>query len=105
MDTQTIKEAGVAALKELKTKSPTYWAFSLDYCTSLVVPFKAGIQILEAMEDAQIIIEGYSKPPEVSPMSKEHSLFKPCVLSHEDLAKYKTAQLLGVKLDELKAST
>lgn len=100
-----------AAIKAVRTKQArrtNFLTVTLGYGLTVVLPHKAGIALLDALEEARVLEDNYGNRPRIVelPRDKVTSM----VLSAEEFERIQVAQLLGIdlatlKLHEAEAST
>lgn len=95
--TMTYEEArkNVQTLKRL----PTWIRVDISYSLKLILPYKEGMALLAALEQAEELENEYSKPA-IKPVSYDSFTVKP--ISHEDYCLYKMASLMDLTFDEMK---
>lgn len=90
------------AVKELKAKKPTenYMIFILSYDTKIILPHKAALTFISALENAELVKDVYSDKCRITSLDKDaiSSFF----LSGEEYQQIKIANLLNVGLDDIK---
>jgi hypothetical protein len=78
----------------------------LSYNTKLVLPHDAGVKVMAALADAELMEDNYGKPTKIWPLGKD--TLRTAVLGHQYYEDIKVAQLLGItpeQLNELRAPT
>lgn len=98
MEAQEYQEA-VKKVQSLKAKD-NYLLCNVSWDIKLVLPFKAGLALMEALGQAEKLVEEYSKPPAIQPFDRESISIS--VLSAKEYEQIRIAQLLKVKLDEVR---
>jgi hypothetical protein len=90
------------AEKVAKQKPPANrMAFKIDYNRFLIVPYKDGLKLQEALENAELV-EGFSGNQKVLPFNSETcSLLTTQVVPHTDYITMKMAGLLKVNQSDL----
>lgn len=80
---------------------PNYLTFHLDWNKKLVLPFKAGIQLMEALESAEILSDGHDDRG-IRPLdpTKDTEL-RSELFSREAYIRHKMASLLNITPDDL----
>ena len=71
-----------------------------DYGHKLVVPYKDGVKIIEALSNAEILKEEYGQLPYIAGVERHH--FNPTIMSREEYELIKIGALLKVDYKELK---
>lgn len=94
--TMTFEEAQ----KKVQTlkRQPTWLKITFAYRT-LVLPYKDGMALISALEQAEELENEWSKPAMQS-MSSSSVTINP--LSHEDYCNYKMAALMNLTFEEMK---
>lgn len=96
-----IKEA--EKLAKQKTEQ-NYFSFHLDHGTKLIVPAKAGMMIVEALADAEIMVDSYGDRHGLKYLSAEDFGYMQCkAFSAQEYRKLKMAQLLDIDIRDLDA--
>jgi hypothetical protein len=86
---------------EASRKQPNnYLKIELSYNLYLLLPYKAGVTLIECLNHAEEYEYHYSDNPVISPLKQNQ--FKITPLSEEEYRNIKIANLMGVKLEELK---
>lgn len=90
------------ALKEVRATKPKEMKalIKFDYNNTYVLPFKAAIQFMEAMEHAEHLSGSYGSPHGIQPLIKDHFSMHP--FSGEEYEANKIAALLNVSVDEVR---
>lgn len=71
-----------------------------DYGHKLVVPYKDGVKIIEALANAEVLKEEYGQPTYLTGVERHH--FNPTIMSREEYELIKIGALLKVDYKELK---
>ena len=71
-----------------------------DYGHKLVVPYKDGVKIIEALANAEVLKEEYGQPTYLSGVERDH--FNPTIMSREEYELIKIGALLKVDYKDLK---
>lgn len=71
-----------------------------DYVHKLVVPYKDGVKIIEALANAEVLKEEYGQPAYFAGVERHH--FNPTIMSREEYELIKIGALLKVDYKELK---
>ena len=71
-----------------------------DYGHKLVVPYKDGVKIIEALANAEVLKEEYGQPAYFAGVERRH--FNPTIMSREEYELIKIGALLKVDYKELK---
>lgn len=71
----------------------------LSYNTKLVLPHDAGVQVMAALKDAELLEDNYGKPSKIWPLGKDN--IRTSVLGHQYYEDIKVAQLLGITPEEV----
>ena len=71
-----------------------------DYGHKLVVPYKDGVKIIEALANAEVLKEGYGQPTYLAGV-EQHQI-NPTIMSREEYELIKIGALLKVDYKELK---
>jgi hypothetical protein len=91
------------AVKKVKAVKPgeNYLLIEFAYSGRFVFPYKDGLTVLAAMENAEKITEEYSAPKRIKPILRDD--FNSRILSHQEYLHYKIAALYNISPDEAKA--
>lgn len=85
------------ALAELKTKGKEkgkgWMVISIQY-KEYVLPYAAGIQLMQSLENIQVLNSSYSSPSTITPA--DHGDFKFSPLSDTDYIAYQLSQLMQI---------
>ena len=73
---------------------------TFDYGHKLVVSYKDGVKIIEALANAEILKEEYGQPAYFAGVERHH--FNPTIMSREEYELIKIGALLKVDYKELK---
>ena len=92
-----------AAVKEVKaTKVPdNFITISFSYDTKFLLTHKAGIALLAALENAELLKDGWSEKCRILPLERDS--FTCVSLSAHEYQQIKIANLLDISLEDLKA--
>jgi hypothetical protein len=85
------------ALSNKKPMGEPHMLIQLSYANRLVLPYKEGVAVVEALRKAEMITDSYSNPQLVSLPKGQISIE---ILTHQDYARYKVAALLGISFEE-----
>ena len=98
MDAQTYQEA----VKKLQANKPkeNYLICNISWDLKMVLPYKAGMVLMEALGQAERLVEEYSKPPSIQPLDRDRIGIS--ILSAKEYEQIRIAQLLKVPLDTVK---
>jgi len=86
------------ATKKAKAEKPPENFMVVQIDSKLVLPYKDGIKLMEALANAEKL-DRYSSDPPIEPL--EHWNIAAHILSPKDYVRHKTAQLMGVSLSDL----
>lgn len=89
------------AAKDLAIEA-NYVVITVSYNETYVLPHEAGMQFLECLKHAEKYVDKYSEGPKIQPLVPGD--FKLELLGRQRYVDIKTAQLLGVTLEELENS-
>lgn len=91
-----------AAVKKIQATKPkeNYLLCVFSWDTKIVLPYKAGMAFMEALNQAERLVEDYDKPPGIQPLDRDKIQFR--VLSAKEYEQIRIAQLLKVPLDTVK---
>ena len=98
MDSQKYQDA----VKKLQASKPkdNYLLCNISWDLNLVFPYKTGMAFIEAIGQAEKLVEEYNKPPGIQPIDRDKIQFR--VLSAKEYEQIRIAQLLKVPLDTVK---
>lgn len=88
-----------AAKAATKVKKESYFLVQFTYDNGFVLPYKQGIQLIEAMEGSYLFRDRYDKPPTFKPIEDEFTIR---VMSEDEITSIKVAQILNISLNEAK---
>lgn len=91
------------AVKKIKDNpvKENYMVISLSYNSKLVLKYKDGVALLNALSNAEQFNDEYSEDKQkIIPLVR--GAITTCMLSAEDYTNYKVAQLLGITISELR---
>ncbi len=91
----------IEATKKVKAQKPeeNYLVIRLGYSDKLVFPYSQGMQVITALNHAEILKDPYTEVTRISPLSK--GAFEVYPMSREDYVLTKTANLLDISVEEL----
>lgn len=92
-----------AALKKVsarKTVDDNFMRIKFSYDNVIILPYKDGVALLECLQKAERLKEGYREKPTITGLDVDS--FTANQVSHEDYRAYKIAMLLNCTLDEVK---
>ena len=91
-----------AAVKKIQASKPkdNFLLCKISWDLSIVLPYKAGLALMEALMQSENLVEEYSKPPSIQPFDREKVRIS--VLSAKEYEQIRIAQLLKVSLDDVK---
>lgn len=84
-----------------KTKS-NYMIVELSYNRKLVLTHDAGVALINALKDAEMMVDDYGKEPFIGPLDKDS--IRVSSLAHAHYEDIKVARLLNITLQELQTS-
>jgi hypothetical protein len=91
------------AVKQVNAKKqPNLFIVELSYNRKLVLPHDAGIALINALKDAEVMNDDYGKDPLIGPLEKDS--IRVSSLAHAHYEDIKVAQLLNITLQELQNS-
>lgn len=98
MDAQTYQEA----VKKMQANKPkeNYLICNISWDIKMVLPYKVGMVLMEALGQAERLVEEYSKPPSIQPFDRDRIGIS--ILSAKEYEQIRIAQLLKVPLDTVK---
>lgn len=96
----TYEEALKATAGKTPAVSQTFLRIKFGYQAEVILPYKQGIQMLEAMQQGWFYAANYSSPPEFRPIKTED--FEMHICSQEEVQEIQMAKLLGVSIHDLK---
>ena len=98
MDNQKYQDA----VKKLQASKPkdNYLLCNISWDLKMVLPYKAGLALMEALAQAERLVEDYGKPPSIQPFDRDRINLG--VLSAKEYEQIRIAQLLKVPLDTVK---
>lgn len=82
-----------------KSIKSNWMVIKQSYDTKIVVPYKDGMAILNALENAELLTEPYIGQEGIFPFDRGSIDIE--ILAHSDYEEFKIAMLLGVKRSEL----
>ena len=91
-----------AAVKRIQASKPkdNYLLCTVSWEVNLVFPYKIGMAFMEALGQAERLVEDYSNPPGIQPLDRDKIHFR--VLSAKEYEQIRIAQLLKVPLNTVK---
>ena len=98
MEAQEYQEA-IKKIQSHKAKD-NYMLCTVSWDVNLVFPYKAGLAFIEALGQAEKLVEEYNKPPGIQPIDRDKIQFR--VLSAKEYEQIRISQLLKVPLDTVK---
>jgi hypothetical protein len=78
---------------------PNFFIVELSYNRKLVLPHDAGIALINALKDAEVMNDDYGKDPFIGPLEKDS--IRVSSLAHAHYEDIKVARLLNISLQEL----
>ena len=88
------------AVKQVNAKKqPNLFIVELSYNRKLVLPHDAGIALINALKDAEVMNDDYGKDPLIGPLEKDS--IRVSSLAHAHYEDIKVARLLNITLQEL----
>ena len=92
----------MAAMKKVQASKSrdNYLMCCVSWDVNLIFPYKEGMLFMEALAKAERLNEDYGKPPVIQGIDRERFAVK--ILSAKEYDQIRIAQLLSVKLDEVK---
>lgn len=88
------------AVKQVNAKKqPNFFIVELSYNRKLVLPHDAGIALINALKDAEMMNDDYGKDPFIGPLDKDS--IRVSSLAHAHYEDIKVARLLNITLQEL----
>jgi hypothetical protein len=90
------------ALKRVQSKKTreNYLVIKLSYDTKLIVPYKEGLPLVAALNNAELLNESYGKPKRITEFDKETVVIQ--LLSATEYDRIKVSALLNMDPNELK---
>ena len=92
-------QAAVKKFQAIKPKE-NYLLCTISWGTKVVLPYKAGMALMEALGQAERLVEEYNKPPSIQPLDRDRMHLG--ILSAQEYEQIRIAQLLKVPLDTVK---
>ena len=92
-------QAAVKKLQAIKPKD-NYLICNISWDLNLVFPYKTGLTFMEALGQAEKLVEEYNTPPGIQPINRDKIQFR--VLSAKEYEQIRIAQLLKVPLDTVR---
>lgn len=86
-------------VQQLRKPSP-YIQINISYDKFLIMPFKEGMQFLEALKATEMYTKSYANPPKIKAVTAEDFVVN--LLSAEEYEQIHMAQLMQVTLESLK---
>lgn len=89
------------ALKRVQTKQAkqNFMVIEMGYDNSIVLPYSDGLTFMAALEKAETLTEGYSKPKAIVGM--ERGKIKSTLMPHSEYEQIKIAALLNITIAEV----
>jgi len=93
------------AAKEIKAKKPAenFMVISMGYDSKLILPHKAGVALMAALENAELFKDSWSDKCRIIPLERDS--ISTGFLSTQEYHQIKIANLLGVSLTEIQNPT
>lgn len=90
------------ALKKIQAKKPkqNFMLIEISYDRKLVLPYQEGIAFMAALENAEQLIDSYSKPKSIIGIDRDQ--IKTSIMSYAEYELIKIAALLNVSVEEAK---
>lgn len=90
------------ALKKVQTKKTkeNYLVVELSYRNKIILPYKEGVALMSALNNAENLTESYSEPKIISGLDRD--AIKASVMSADEYELIKIAALLKVTVEEAK---
>ena len=94
-------EKVLAAEKEVKARKPAenFMVISMGYSSKLVLPYKAGVALMAALENAEFFKDSWSDTCQIIPLERDSISIG--FLSIQEYQQIKIANLLGVSLKDI----
>lgn len=73
--------------------------FTLSYDKKIILPHKAGLQLMDALMNGELLTENYNKPPQITGLLRDSIAIQ--TLSDREYLRIKVAQLLNVSVHDL----
>ena len=91
-----------AAVKKIQATKPkeNYLLCNISWNLKMVLSYKAGLALMEALGQAEQLVEEYGKPPSIQPFDRDRVSLG--VLSAKEYEQIRISQLLKVPLDTVK---
>lgn len=90
------------ALKQVQAKKPkqNFMVIEISYDKKLILPYQEGIAFMAALENAEQLLDSYSKPKSIVGIDRDQ--IRTSILSGTEYEQIKIASLLHVSLEEVK---
>ena len=90
------------ALKKVQAKKPkqNFMLIEISYDRKLVLPYQEGIAFMASLENAEQLIDSYSKPKGITGIDRDQ--IKTSLMSYAEFEQVKIAALLNVSIEEVK---
>ena len=92
-------QAAVKKLQAIKPKD-NYLICNISWNLKMVLPYKAGMALMEALGQAEKLVEEYGKPPSIQPFDRDQVGIT--IFSAKEYEQIRIAQLLKVPLDTVR---
>lgn len=98
-------EKVLAAEKEVKARKPAenFMVISMGYDSKLILPHKAGVALMAALENAELFKDSWSDKCRIIPLERNSISIE--FLSTQEYHQIKIANLLGVSLKDIQNPT
>ena len=98
METQNYQ----AAVKKIQATKPkeNYLLCTISWDIKMVLPYKVGMVLMEALGQAERLVEEYGKSPSIQPFDRDRIGIS--ILSAKEYEQIRISQLLKVPLDTVK---
>jgi hypothetical protein len=100
MDQHKILEELKKLPKKLSENSPNYLIVKFGYDNRMLLPYKAGVALLQALEEAEQYCYSYDGNDKISPFNRENLEMQ--IMPSDDVRRIRMAQLIGCTARELK---
>lgn len=94
------KETLEKAIKLRKKPEDNMMIIEMNYGNKCILPHADGMRFIEAIKNAEALIDEYNKPPRIEPIDRARFVIN--MLSSHEYNQIKMASLLGVTLNEIK---
>lgn len=99
MKSKTKTDIFEAISKVNAARKPNYFIVELSYNRKLVLPHDAGVALINALKDAELMHDDYGKDPRIEPLDKDS--IRVSSLAHAHYEDIKVANLMGITLQDL----